>query len=283
MLKWNGTNLYDPLALTPFGETVGYAADSCESSGISVTHRFDLTGLIPTNGLYTLQLTNPFSIFNYHLNGLSLLVFYDDGNAANNRDVTIFHGNDSTDDDQFDASDWAARLKDVVYGGGPATLGLHVAYGEIIPDPPIFVNGSLWQPQTNHFDGLTVPGRNGGTNGFFWDVREFDLAPLLNPGTNTLFLSMHRSNEFQDCLNLVLATVDQPASTVMTTRPQLSITPAAPSFAIVSWTPTNLPGFVLQQSDALVPAAWTNAPSGPTNPTTVPATLPTRFYRLSKP
>ena len=62
--------------------------------------------------------------------------------------------------------------------------------------------------------------------------------------------------------------------------PTLKITPAAPGFATISWTP-NTPGFRLQQSDSLTPPAWTNAPSGATNPVTVPATLPARFYRLA--
>ena len=58
--------------------------------------------------------------------------------------------------------------------------------------------------------------------------------------------------------------------------------PAAPDFATISWTP-NTPGFVLQETASLAPAVWTNSPSGATNPVTVPATLPAKFYRLTKP
>ena len=64
--------------------------------------------------------------------------------------------------------------------------------------------------------------------------------------------------------------------------PTLHITNAAPGFATIWWTPPT-PGFTLQSTDSLSPTAWTNAPSGPTNPATVPATLPARFYRLFKP
>jgi hypothetical protein len=281
MLRWNGTNLFNLNTLTPNGEAVGYAADSCETTGQSVTRRFDLTGLLTTNGLYTLAKTNPFSSFSFSLNGISLLVFYDDGNATNNQDVTLFHGNDSTDDGQYDASDWQTRLQDVVYGGGPATLGLHVAYGEPIADAPIFVNGNLWQPQTNHFDGLTVPGRNDGTNGFFWDVREFDLAPLLNPGTNSLLFTMQRTTNTQDCLNLALATVAQPAA-VTAPQPKLTIQSFGAGQYEISWSPAT-PGFSLQSTASLAPTNWTNAPSGTNNPATFPATLSARFYRLFKP
>jgi hypothetical protein len=64
--------------------------------------------------------------------------------------------------------------------------------------------------------------------------------------------------------------------------PVLTITPATPGFATVSWSPAT-PGFVLQETWSLTPGTWTNAPSGTSNPATVPATLPARFYRLFKP
>jgi hypothetical protein len=67
-----------------------------------------------------------------------------------------------------------------------------------------------------------------------------------------------------------------------TGAPTLSIAPASPGSATISWTP-NTPGFVLQESLHLSPADWTNSPSGGTNPVAVPVTLPTKFYRLSKP
>jgi hypothetical protein len=64
--------------------------------------------------------------------------------------------------------------------------------------------------------------------------------------------------------------------------PTLTITPAAPGQATISWTP-NTPGFVLQETLKLSPADWINSVSGATNPIVVPATLPTKFYRLFKP
>jgi hypothetical protein len=64
--------------------------------------------------------------------------------------------------------------------------------------------------------------------------------------------------------------------------PLLTIVPFAPGQATVSWSP-NTPGFVLQESLSLSPPAWTNSPSGPTNPITVPATLPAKFFRLFTP
>jgi len=64
--------------------------------------------------------------------------------------------------------------------------------------------------------------------------------------------------------------------------PMLYITNAAPGWATIWWTP-NTPGFTLQSADSLLSTNWGNAPSGSSNPATVPATLPARFYRLFQP
>lgn len=49
--------------------------------------------------------------------------------------------------------------------------------------------------------------------------------------------------------------------------------------ATLSWEGS---GWILQQTSDLN-ATWTNSPSGATNPTTVPASSTTMFYRLSQP
>jgi hypothetical protein len=73
-----------------------------------------------------------------------------------------------------------------------------------------------------------------------------------------------------------------PAAVQTPGAPTLVITRGAPGFASISWSPP-MPAFVLQQSDSLTNPNWSNAPSGAANPATVPATLPSKFYRLRKP
>jgi hypothetical protein len=73
-----------------------------------------------------------------------------------------------------------------------------------------------------------------------------------------------------------------PIAVQATGAPTLTIVPAAPGQATISWSP-NTPGFVLQETLSLSPVNWVNSPSGATNPVTVPATLPKKFYRLLKP
>ena len=73
-----------------------------------------------------------------------------------------------------------------------------------------------------------------------------------------------------------------PTAVQVAGAPTLTIVPATPGNVTISWT-TNTPGFVLQEAPSLAPALWTNAPSGATNPVTLAATLPTKFYRVFKP
>jgi hypothetical protein len=73
-----------------------------------------------------------------------------------------------------------------------------------------------------------------------------------------------------------------PQAVAVVGAPALVIAPAAPGLATISWAPGTA-GFVLQETASLTPANWTNSPSGSSNPITVPATAPARFYRLFKP
>jgi hypothetical protein len=68
----------------------------------------------------------------------------------------------------------------------------------------------------------------------------------------------------------------------LVSAPTLAIKPAGVGMAEVSWSP-DIPGFELQERSSLSAGSWSNAPSGVTNPIVVPATLPTKFYRLHQP
>ncbi len=74
----------------------------------------------------------------------------------------------------------------------------------------------------------------------------------------------------------ILGTVQTPGA------PLLTIVASGFRQATVSWSPAN-PGWVLQETLSFSPTNWVNSPSGATNPIVVPATLPTKFYRLHKP
>ena len=65
--------------------------------------------------------------------------------------------------------------------------------------------------------------------------------------------------------------------------PLLSIAPAGPGQAQISWEPDTGTDWVLQQTPTLSPASWADALTGTTNNIVVPATNSARFYRLTKP
>jgi hypothetical protein len=65
-------------------------------------------------------------------------------------------------------------------------------------------------------------------------------------------------------------------------RPRLTALRSGPQEVTLSWTPP-APGFVLQESPALSPPAWTDSPSGDMNPAIVPVIPAGKFYRLIKP
>lgn len=65
--------------------------------------------------------------------------------------------------------------------------------------------------------------------------------------------------------------------------PTLTIVPATTGNATISWAPATGTNWILQERLDLTAGMWTNSASGWTNPVTVPATLPTKFYRLFKP
>jgi len=61
--------------------------------------------------------------------------------------------------------------------------------------------------------------------------------------------------------------------------PTLMIAAAGAGQAQISWTPPST-NWILQERVNLTSGVWGNSPSGTTNPIIVPATLPTKFYRL---
>ena len=60
--------------------------------------------------------------------------------------------------------------------------------------------------------------------------------------------------------------------------PQLLIQQAG-SHLFISWSPA-IPGFVLQESESLWTESWVAAPTGSSNPASVPRGSGTKFYRL---
>jgi hypothetical protein len=225
LLYWHGpTNSADASAnatvlfngTTVVGTNIGLSQDNNWDFDNSHAYRANVTSLVTGNGTYTLA--------NFRkagagppiadINGVSLLVFFNDGNTANNVDVYLFDGNDSNVPSDFDGAGWDRTLGGInVPVGRIVRLELHVADGQDFTpatnddDGEILLNGTQFRPPADWFSGTLVPGPNVAGNGNLWDIRSFIPvgSPFVTFGTtNTLQLTSPAVN---DALGLVVAVV----------------------------------------------------------------------------
>ena len=220
LLYWSGpTNSTDPNinssimvnAIPVVGTNIGFSNDNCWSYANTQAYVADVTAIVVStgNGAYTLS---GYGTSDPNSNGASLIVFFNDGNSANNRDVVVFHGNDSNIPNIYDADGWNVSLAGINYTSGTANLQLHVADGQDFnptDDDALILNALVLDPGPDIFQGSSLPGGTGPTgNGNLWDIKTYDVTSYLSPGPNTLTLT---TGVINDCLGLVVALVDLPA------------------------------------------------------------------------
>lgn len=218
-LFWHGpTNGNDANASVTFngtpitGVNIGNSNANCWGFTDSRAYRATVTSLVTGNATYTLAnfiKASPVA----DINGVSLVIFFNDGNPANNRDVVIFNGNDSNQPSAFDLNGWNATLSGINYTSGTVNGLFIVADGQNFPDEALVINGVTILPacSSNNWQGNTVPdqGTAGATNGGLWDQRSLNLTALFTPGPNTLTIQPQAS--CSDCLSLVAVLFDLPA------------------------------------------------------------------------
>lgn len=224
-LYWSGpTNSTDPTvnATVDFagndvtGTNIGFADSLCWGLLNSQAYQADVTSLVSGNGSYSLaNFVKP----DAEINGASLIVFFDDGNSSNNRDIYLVQGIDSN----FDAdSSWDATISGINYASGSANLQFHVSDGQFSFDDAVTVNGSVLPvaPPDQVFSGDSVPLSTGccgppiaaeENSGGLWDIKSFDITSLLSLGTNDLNV---RTGLFNDCLGLVVLIADVQSTSV---------------------------------------------------------------------
>lgn len=221
-LYWHGFNnsgagaVYDNAGITFNGNAVtgtsqGDASTNCWGSGSSRAFEADVTSLVSGNGTYSLS--GLASAAGYRANGASLVVFFNDGNVANDRDYVIYAGNDSViADGSFpaDAAGWAASLSAIDYQGGAVRASVHVADGQSFSDGPLTFSTAAGSTTINDtsalYDGNSLP--NAGAEGYN-DVHTFDVTAAFGAaGPKTLTLAGAAGG---DCLALNTLVVDLPA------------------------------------------------------------------------
>jgi hypothetical protein len=222
-LYWNGpTNSTDPAANAAVtfngtavtGTNIGVASSNCWAFSNSQSYRADVTGMVSGNVPHSLAgfTTLP----DVDINGVSLIVFYNDANSGNDRNVVLWNGNDSNIASPADLADWNETLTvSYLAGSGPAFLDFVVADGQVADDGALTLNGQATplEPAGAIFEGASPVGNlsyvQPAPPGSLWDVRSFDMTSFLTPGANTLHLT---SPLLSDCLSLVVVAANVPAS-----------------------------------------------------------------------
>lgn len=185
------------------GTFLGVSSDNCWGFSNSLAYRANVSSLVSGNGTFALS---NFVKNGADINGASLIVFFNDGTTANNRDVVMFDGNDSNINNPFDAPGWNITLAGINYSSGTASAQFHVADGQPFNDAALIANATTIAPAGAVFNGLTVP--NAGFNETLWDIRDFDVTSLLSPGLNSLNISTGVNS---DCLACTLIALSLPA------------------------------------------------------------------------
>jgi len=189
------------------GTPVGFESTSCQAAGYrSDAYRADVTNLVTGDGAYTVGGLRS-EILNRFPYGASVIVFFNDGDTTNDRDVYVYEGLDSTSASSSNGPGWNANLSGNTYPGGAATLTLHVADGEDAAgtddeDGTFALNGTTFA-SGEVFQGDSVPVASGATAGE-WDIESFSIESALTLGPTAAALTQTGGT---DCLELVVATV----------------------------------------------------------------------------
>jgi hypothetical protein len=202
----------------------GFGSNDCwptqPQPASAALYRADVTAIVAARGNGDYDFSGLADKPGHSANGLSLIVYFDDGNPANDRRITQYEGMQSdTEEFKFEP--------DIDYAGGAVEAVLHVSDGQIILNdgslrwvapPPIPDLSDLQVRYYDLYDGLplwpgeSVPqlghGRNS-TGPGLWDIRHVPLTPLFGPPKTYPTRVVY--NLDHDCVSLQVAQIVQPA------------------------------------------------------------------------
>lgn len=224
-LIWHGINnsgpgaTYDNPTVTINGNpvtglTLGDATTNCWGAGSSRAFEANVTAFVTGNGPYAIAgLSNGVG---HNSNGAALVVVFNDGNPANDRDLAFFEGNDSNIPDGFpgETDGWHASLSPINYGGGPVNAIAALGDGQDFTDGSLTfstVNGSHTVPDdVVLWDGISVPtaGTSRAPNGELFDIHTLDITAAFGGVTGPVTLNVDGMEFTSDCLGLVLLILD---------------------------------------------------------------------------
>ncbi len=216
LLYWHGpTNSADPDFLSSVslngnpvsGTNIGFSDDNFWNADNSQAYRADVTSLVAGDGDYVFSGLPP-----ANGNGASLLVFFDDLDDTNNRDIVLFDGNDANFDNPFDPLGWDINLAGIDYDTGSAELEFIVSDGQnfspsddgsLVVNGMVIDTGGIFQGDSTPFNPATTVG-----NGSLWDIERYDVTSFLTPGLNSLGIQF---GNVTDALSAIVVAVNLPA------------------------------------------------------------------------
>lgn len=197
------------------GVNLGVAYDNTWGFANSQAYAANVTSLVTGNGDYALSnfvKDNDGRVAD--INGVSLIVFFNDGSAANNRDVYLRGMNDSNVTLGSDPADWSQTLSGINYAAGDeALLQVHVGDGQGYGDGGITLNAVETVAPGFNFQGTSVQNEpptvpDGSVQGGLWDIKQWIIpGGVLTGGTNTVALT---SGTVADALSLVVMLISVP-------------------------------------------------------------------------
>ncbi len=210
----NETITFDGSMVVGTSLGIGHSATTTRIAK-SEAFRADVTALV-RSGTQTYNVANLASKAGHSANGVSLVIIYQDGNAANDRDLYVLNGNQVNAGFNSDR-EWSATVAEFVGGSGDVRAQLHVADGQVDGDATVrfasSTGGSIEiEDDMGLFDGTSVPsmGRSRVTGSALWDVHTFNLGSLATPGSQAI--SLNQLEGTLDSLSLVALLFDTSAS-----------------------------------------------------------------------
>lgn len=216
----NASVMVDGIAVT--GANIGISsANSWPGFVASHAYRADVSAHVRAkgNGTYALSMFRKPGVA--EINGVQLIVFYSDGITANNRDVALFDGNDSTEEyagPPYDGPGWHGVLEGIKYSTGAAYLTLGVSDGQNYGSSDgILSAGSFSTGVTFNGAALGVTGVQIGNgqswSGALWDLARYDVTSALTNQTTGLPYAL--TGSVNDSLSLVFAALDVQSGTLV--------------------------------------------------------------------
>jgi hypothetical protein len=222
LLPLNANVMFAGNAIT--GTPIGFGHDLFWNRNYSHAYRADVTAFVTGNGSYALSgfqnFPGPFP--DAVIDGAGLIVFYDDPNQLDRRDIYLFDGNlsnyEATGTAISSYTGWDFTVPNAIpYASGAVNMTMFVADGQgpcsLCGDGALRINGELLE-SGDVFRGESplAPGASAPL-GNLWDVRSYEVSSYFSASSNLPRITLNGTPPLDaDALSLVMLAYDVSAT-----------------------------------------------------------------------